>query len=103
LVQDLLELELSKNNYRYKNVVYYIPDRHKEGYGMNEKAILKLKEENVGLMITIDLGITNVKEIELANGLGVVGVWLWWCVCMRVGKLTRWRGWVCAVGRARAT
>lgn len=55
----------------YTNVTYYIPDRHKEGYGLNFKAIEKLAEESVKLLITIDLGTTNVKEVEYANGLGI--------------------------------
>lgn len=55
----------------YTNVTYYIPDRHKEGYGLNFKAIEKLAEESVKLLITIDLGTTNIKEVEYANGLGI--------------------------------
>jgi single-stranded-DNA-specific exonuclease len=55
----------------YADVTYYIPDRHKEGYGLNFKAIDKLAGEGVKLLITIDLGTTNVKEVEYASGLGI--------------------------------
>jgi single-stranded-DNA-specific exonuclease RecJ len=51
----------------YTNAIYYIPHRHKEGYGLNIPAIEKLAKEKVKLMITIDLGITNIKEIDFAN------------------------------------
>lgn len=51
----------------YKNVIYYIPHRHKEGYGMHMAAIEKFAKEKVKLIVTIDLGITNIKEIDFAN------------------------------------
>ncbi len=34
----------------------YIPDRIKEGYGPNETALLKLKEEGCSLVVTLDCG-----------------------------------------------
>lgn len=55
----------------YKNFLNYIPHRNKEGYGLNKDAIKQFAEENAKLLITIDCGITNVKEIDLANELGV--------------------------------
>lgn len=55
----------------YADVMYYIPDRNSEGYGMNLKAIDKIKEQNINLIITVDNGITAVKEIDYANSLGM--------------------------------
>lgn len=55
----------------YQNVTFYIPHRHKEGYGLNTKAIDLLKEKGVSLMITVDLGITNIKEVDYANSLNI--------------------------------
>ncbi len=55
----------------YKNYLVYIPHRHNEGYGVHMAAIDKLVEQGVGLMITIDLGITNVKEIAYAKERGM--------------------------------
>lgn len=55
----------------YKNVLYYIPDRHKEGYGLNLQAIVKLAQASVKLLITIDLGTTNVQEVARAHELGI--------------------------------
>ncbi len=53
------------------DVIYYIPDRHEEGYGINTDAIDKIKAQNVSLLITVDCGITAVKEIAYAKSLGI--------------------------------
>ena len=53
------------------NVTYYIPDRYSEGYGMNMQAVEKLKNDGVELIITVDNGITALKEIEYAYELGM--------------------------------
>ncbi len=55
----------------YKNFSNYIPHRHKEGYGLNTGALDGFAAEGVTLLITVDLGITNVKEVEYANTLGI--------------------------------
>lgn len=52
-------------------VMPYIPNRFKEGYGLNKKAIRKLKEHNCNLLITVDCGITSIEEVEFANSLGI--------------------------------
>lgn len=52
------------------DVTYYIPERE-EGYGMNETAVRKLKEEKTGLIVTVDNGITALKEAELIYELGM--------------------------------
>lgn len=49
----------------------YIPNRLDEGYGLNEEAIREIASEGYNLMITVDCGITAVKEVELAKGLGI--------------------------------
>lgn len=51
----------------------YFPDREKEGYGLNDKAIDYLKKlisKDKALIIVVDCGITNFKEIDYAQGLG---------------------------------
>lgn len=53
------------------NVIYYIPDRESEGYGMNTGAVDKLKEQGVNLIVTVDNGITSVEEIAYAKSLGI--------------------------------
>lgn len=49
----------------------YIPDRLEEGYGLNMDAIRRLSEKGVRLLITVDCGIANKKEIEYAQTLGM--------------------------------
>lgn len=51
-------------------VLTYVPERS-EGYGLNEAGIQKLKDEGVSLIVTVDCGITDVKEVEFARSLGV--------------------------------
>jgi len=52
----------------------YIPDRFEEGYGINLDALRKLRNEKVDLVISVDCGITSVKEVAWAieNGLDVI-------------------------------
>lgn len=52
-------------------ISYYIPNRLEEGYGINEEAIKKISEQGCNLIISVDCGITSVKEVELANELGM--------------------------------
>lgn len=49
----------------------YVPDRVKDGYGLNQEAIKKMKEEGVGLMLTVDCGISEKADIDFANSLGL--------------------------------
>ena len=49
------------------NVIYYIPDRAEEGYGINNSAIDQLCEMGINLIITVDVGITAVEEVEYAK------------------------------------
>ncbi|MBD3300222.1 MAG: single-stranded-DNA-specific exonuclease RecJ [Candidatus Moranbacteria bacterium] len=44
--------------------VIYIPDRIKEGYGLNETAVDYLKDKKIDLVITVDNGVRNVLEVE---------------------------------------
>lgn len=53
------------------DVIYYIPDRADEGYGVNTGAISALKDKGVGLIITVDVGITAVLETEFAKECGI--------------------------------
>lgn len=53
------------------NVMYYIPSREDEGYGMNIKAVDFLNEKGIKLIITVDNGIAAIKEIAYAKSLGI--------------------------------
>ena len=52
-------------------VIYYIPSRENDGYGMNIPSIDMLHEKDVGLIITVDNGIASVSEIDYAKSLGM--------------------------------
>ena len=49
----------------------YIPNRLDEGYGLNNNAIEQIKNQGCDLMITVDCGISAIKEIDYANSLGL--------------------------------
>jgi single-stranded-DNA-specific exonuclease len=49
---------------------FRIPSRHSEGYGLNEKAVREIAER-YKLLITVDCGVTNLEEVELAKLLGM--------------------------------
>ncbi|MCP4576650.1 MAG: single-stranded-DNA-specific exonuclease RecJ, partial [Deltaproteobacteria bacterium] len=53
------------------SVATYVPDRLKEGYGLNEAAVKQIQENGTGLIITVDCGISNDREVNLAKRLGV--------------------------------
>lgn len=53
------------------NVIYYIPDRNSEGYGINKKAIDFLKNSEVSLIVTVDNGISAIDEVFYAQSLGI--------------------------------
>lgn len=46
------------------DVVYYVPNRHTEGYGLSYEAIDKLSMMGVKLIITVDNGISAVDEAK---------------------------------------
>lgn len=50
---------------------FYIPHRLKEGYGLSEEGIHYAKENGFKLIVTVDTGINNHKEIELAHEQGI--------------------------------
>lgn len=55
----------------YDNLVYYIPDRYEEGYGVSFKSINHAKEEGITLIIALDCGIKAVKKVEYAKEKGI--------------------------------
>lgn len=53
------------------NVMYYIPQREGEGYGLNLNAVDFLHGQQVSLIITVDNGIASIKEAEYVKQLGM--------------------------------
>jgi len=53
------------------NCFYYLPNRLKEGYGLNKDAIARIKEMGAELIITVDCGITNIEEVRYGKSIGL--------------------------------
>src|SRR4051812_30176357 len=49
----------------------YIPDRYEEGYGLNAQALRKLAADGTHVIVTVDCGVTAVREAALAREVGV--------------------------------
>lgn len=49
----------------------YIPDRYKDGYGLTEKSVKEFADKGIKLIVTVDCGITSIKETDLAGELGM--------------------------------
>ena len=55
-----------------ENVGYYIPHRVDEGYGVNAEALKKIANDiKADLVVTVDCGISAVREAKLARELGL--------------------------------
>ena len=54
-----------------ENIATYIPDREIEGYGLNQEMIDDFIKQKIDLIVTCDCGITNIKEVDLANQAGI--------------------------------
>ena len=53
------------------NLIYYIPDRYTEGYGISTKGIDTAKEKGCTLVVALDCGIKAVDKMEYAKSLGI--------------------------------
>jgi single-stranded-DNA-specific exonuclease len=53
------------------HVLAYIPDRFREGYGLNTDAIDRLRAQGADLLLTADCGSSSVAEVEHARTLGM--------------------------------
>ena len=52
-------------------VVWHLPSRFEEGYGVSSETLAKLAEDGIGLVLTVDCGITAVEEVAEAKALGL--------------------------------
>lgn len=53
------------------DVVYYIPSRIGEGYGMHCGAVDRLAQQGIKLIVTVDNGIAALDEVAYARSLGI--------------------------------
>lgn len=51
--------------------IFYIPHRIEEGYGLNMAGLQRLKGRGVGLVVTVDSGISNFNEVAAAREIGI--------------------------------
>ena len=52
-------------------VIPYLPHRVHEGHGPNPAAIRSLREQGCSVMITVDCGVNDFDEVDLASSLGM--------------------------------
>jgi len=75
IINTLLEIKSiissRKKHETKKFASVYIPDREREGYGLNKKAITEIKNKGTNLIITVDCGISNFDKVEFAKKLGM--------------------------------
>ena len=55
----------------HKNLMFYIPDRYTEGYGISVKGIDLAAQKGVGLIIALDCGIKAMEKVVYAKKKGV--------------------------------
>lgn len=53
------------------HVLHYLPNRLEEGYGLNEKGAKEAKKKKVGLLITVDCGISAHQTINYLKKIGI--------------------------------
>lgn len=56
---------------RYDKLFFYIPDRHKEGYGLSAQAVQKAANAGITLIITLDCGIKALACVQQAKAAGI--------------------------------
>lgn len=56
------------------NCEYYIPDRFEDGFGLSNKSIDLAKEKGASVLISVDVGITAIEQLQYAydNGLDAI-------------------------------
>ncbi len=53
------------------DIDFYLPDRARDGYGLNVATVRRLAQRGTGLLITVDCGVTAVEEVAEARALGL--------------------------------
>ncbi len=53
------------------DVTYFAPNRLADGYGLNADQIRRHHDQGIQLVISVDCGIANAEEVDIAKGLGM--------------------------------
>jgi len=69
-ISSVIILKEAVENLGGKVKAVYFPNREKDGYGINEKALSYLKKYSPALLIALDCGIGNFKEVKTARKIG---------------------------------
>ncbi|WP_028295255.1 single-stranded-DNA-specific exonuclease RecJ [Olivibacter sitiensis] len=55
----------------HSQILYYVPDRYKEGYGISHQGIDFAEENGCSLIIALDCGIKSLEEVDYAKSKGI--------------------------------
>lgn len=55
----------------HSHIIYYVPDRYKEGYGISYQGIDFAAENGCSLVIALDCGIKSIEEVTYAGQRGI--------------------------------
>ncbi len=55
----------------HEKLMFYIPDRYTEGYGLSHQGVDYAQKKGVSLIITLDCGIKSVEKVEYARERGI--------------------------------
>jgi single-stranded-DNA-specific exonuclease len=53
------------------DIDFYLPDRARDGYGLNVATVRRLAQRGTGLLITVDCAVTALEEVAEARALGM--------------------------------
>ena len=53
------------------DLIYYIPSRFEEGYGLNKEALRSIRQQGAELVVTVDCGSVSYDEIEYGKSIGM--------------------------------
>ncbi|MGF1580358.1 MAG: single-stranded-DNA-specific exonuclease RecJ [Gemmataceae bacterium] len=53
------------------DVDFHVPDRQKDGYGLNNETLQAIVQDGTSLVVTVDCGIASIEEAEEARRLGL--------------------------------
>lgn len=55
----------------HKDLIYYIPDRYSEGYGISFQGIDYAAQEKISLIVCLDCGVKAIEKIDYANAFNI--------------------------------
>lgn len=72
-VDGVTAVALLSNTFRRMglSVTHYLPHRLREGYGLNSEGVAAAIQQQVRLLVTVDCGISNHKEVEALGASGI--------------------------------